>query len=173
MHICHAGHRLTHKPQKDTPMTQQIPVFVYGTLRTNQGNWSWALAGKTVQEMPARLDHAIMHDNNGGFPFVVRTDIPGRSVVGDLMFIDPAQYDDVVRDLDRLEGYQGPNSPTNMYDRHTVKVTTEDGTIYEANTYLCSPRLYQGRVRHLPVVESGDWVTHVHSLRSRYANTGW
>lgn len=144
-------------------MTSLLPVFVYGTLRTGQGNYNWALAGRTLHETPATLSGARMYDNNRGFPFVTTLDAdPTDTVTGDLMVLDPDGYRDVMRDLDGLEGYFGPGSAMNMYDRVTVTVTTADGTRVQAHTYLVAPGLYQRRVRHLPRVEYGDWLAYLH-----------
>ena len=74
------------------------------------------------------------------------------------MVINPDLYDDVVNDLDGLEGYYGPGYPGNMYDRVLVTVTTADGDQVEAYTYLVASALYERRVRSLPVIASGDWL---------------
>lgn len=154
-------------------MSNQMPVFVYGTLRNPngvnpQGNYRWALAGRTVSEQPATLDRAVMYDNNGGFPFVSRTDATDHDQVqGEVMYLDPTQYDAVVRDLDGLEGYRGPNARGNMYERVLVTVTTADGQQIEAYTYLTAPDLFEHRVKHLPVVTNGDWVGYKENMGHR------
>lgn len=160
--------------QKAPLMTHRTPVFVYGTLRSGLGNYAWALHGKTTREQPAVLTGAVMHDN-GGFPFVTTTDAtPDNIVLGDLMDIDPALYDDVMSSLDSLEGFIAPGYLGNMYERALVTVTTEDGTDVEAYTYLVAPHLYQRRVQHLPVIDSGDWIAH-NAARSltRASAYGW
>jgi hypothetical protein len=44
------------------PITH-LPIFVYGTLRTGQGNWARLLRGTTVSETPAvARDHALYAD---------------------------------------------------------------------------------------------------------------
>lgn len=159
-----------HRPER-THMNNQIPVFVYGTLRTGLGNWSWALRGKTLSESPATLAGAYMRDN-GGFPFVHMTDAaPEATVIGEVMVIDPDHYDDVMDALDSLEGYYGPGRP-NMYDRVLVDVTTDDGQTITAYTYLAGADLYQNRVRHLPRITSGDWSTHDRHAAKRLAGSG-
>jgi gamma-glutamylcyclotransferase (GGCT)/AIG2-like uncharacterized protein YtfP len=145
-------------PTMTTPTTPTTPVFVYGTLRSGEGNYSWALAGKTASETRATLTGAVMHDN-GGFPFVTMLDATETNqVIGDLMYINPDDYFLVMNSLDGLEGYRGPGNPGNMYDRVLVTVTTEDGTEVEAYTYLVASDLYEYRVSRLPVIDSGDWL---------------
>lgn len=146
-------------------MTTRLPVFVYGTLRSGEGNWRWALAGRTVSETPAVLDGAAMYDQ-GGFPFVARSET-GR-VIGDLMVIEDTCYDEVLSALDSLEGYRGPGQ-SNMYDRETVTVTTADGIQVQAYTYVVSPRLFEDRVCRLPRIENGDWIAHDSNRPPRHA----
>lgn len=163
-------HISTTPTPESTTMTTQTPIFVYGTLRTGQGNYAWALANRTTNEQRATLSGAIMHDNNGGFPFVTTIDAsPAHVVVGDLMDIAPDQYEDVVNALDGLEGYHGPNYPGNMYDRVLVTVTTETGEQVEAYTYLVASDLYERRVSRLPIIASGDWMDVVRAHQRRYA----
>jgi gamma-glutamylcyclotransferase (GGCT)/AIG2-like uncharacterized protein YtfP len=155
-------------------MSTQTPVFVYGTLRAGEGNYSWALAGRTTREIAATLPNAVMHDNNGGFPFVTMADAtPENVVVGDLMWINPDEYAAVVRDLDGLEGYHGPDHKYNMYDRVLVTVTTETGEQVEAYTYLVAEALFESRVYSLPVVESGDWVAYSRARRPALSSDRW
>lgn len=157
--------------------TQQIPFFVYGTLRSGEGNYSWALKGRTVAEPTATLTGAVMHDNNGSFPFVTTTDADETDkVVGDLMYIQPDLYHDVMADLDGLEGFYGPGYPGNMYERVIVTVVSSaTGESVEAYTYLVADSLYQRRVRNMPVVESGDWIAHkrARDRRPATASYGW
>lgn len=157
-----------------TTTERHLPAFVYGTLRRNQGNWSWCLQGRTIAEVPATLNTARMW-SNGGFPFVSMTDATdAHVVVGELMYIPENLFADVLNDLDSLEGFYGEGNPRNMYDRKIVTVTTADGEQVEAYTYLVSPDLYVRRVlgddlvEGLPLVESGDWLAHRAATPTRW-----
>lgn len=55
--------------------TVRLPVFAYGTLRPGEGNYAWALAGKTTAEVPATVVGMVLLDGPG-FPFTV---VMGRS----------------------------------------------------------------------------------------------
>ena len=123
----------------------QLPVFVYGTLRPGRGNYGWALSGRTVNEEPATLAGAVMH-HGPGFPYVVTGD---GVVVGDLIEVDPAAYDDVMASLDALEGYR-PARRSNLYDRVVTSVRTATGP-RKAWVYLAA------RVPAGPLVASGEW----------------
>lgn len=139
-------------------MNQRLPIFVYGTLRTDQGNWRWALAGNTVSEVHGTVAGMVMHDN-GAFPFAYPTSDPADVIHGDLMHVKPDLYDKVLGSLDSLEGYKGPGR-FNLYERGIVPVTLDDGTIEQAYAYYASHDYYANHVRRLPRVTSGDWLIH-------------
>jgi gamma-glutamylcyclotransferase (GGCT)/AIG2-like uncharacterized protein YtfP len=94
------------------------PFFVYGTLRPGYGN--------------DRLWHGRAHDRHDGecyvtgfrlvgrgFPYAIPAE--GAEAVGALIVPDADHYEDVTRDLDRLEGV-----PTHYY-RDLVVITTPEG----------------------------------------------
>ena len=80
-----------------------LPVFVYGTLRPGEGNYSWALAGKTVAEVPATVSGLALHEGPG-FPYAVLTGDPADRVHGTLITIHRDLYEQVFARLDALDG---------------------------------------------------------------------
>lgn len=133
-----------------------LPFFVYGTLRPGQANHARLLAGRTVAEFGATLgDHAIY---GPGLPYVVGEE--GSVVVGDLIFIDPDHYDEVLASLDRLEGYR-PGSWHSHYERTAVVVhhAGPDGTEMTsvAWVYLAGPSVAE-RLAPAERIVSGDWL---------------
>lgn len=132
------------------------PFFVYGTLRPGQANHARLLAGRTVAEVPAILGgHALY---GPGLPYVTAGE-RACSVVGDLIFVGPESYVEVLADLDRLEGYD-PGRPSH-YERvaRTVRYLGPDGceTTVLAWVYLAGPMAR----KHLGPAErivSGDWL---------------
>lgn len=136
----------------------RLPFFVYGTLRPGEGNYSWALAGKTVTEQTAYLEGATMYGNRG-FPYVLLT--PGENTVtGTLCHVRDAEYSEILDSLDGLEGYYGPGE-RNHYDRVIRTVTTEDGVEVEAYVYVASAAYADNVKATQPVIESGDWLEHL------------
>lgn len=133
--------------------TDLLPVFVYGTLRNSLGNYNNILRGNTVHEEPATLVGATMLDA-GGFPFVI-TEGEG-TIIGEVMYLDPANADRTMARLDNLEGYRGPGVPGNMYDRLEVTVLSEDGIPLTAFAYITAPG-FRRHTNRMPVIESGDW----------------
>lgn len=119
-----------------------MKVFVYGTLMRGFGNWSWALKDRAQFIGEAETSPNFTLLDLGAFPGMVE----GSSVVqGEVFEFDD---DDVLRDLDRLEGHPG------MYRRTPITVVMADGNEADVETYI-----YQhGRVLpSSPVVESGSW----------------
>lgn len=179
MQLWHAGGTNPYAtPRKDTPMTaaaeahtttdlnRVLPVFTYGTLRVGEGNWSWALRGKTISNEVATLTGARMFDNVG-FPYVTMTDsVESDIVVGDLFYIRDDLYTQVVADLDGLEGFRGEGLTSNLYDRKIVTITTATGEQVEAYTYLVGADMYERRVRDYPVIVGGNWLERL--AQSRY-----
>lgn len=112
-------------------------VAVYGTLREGQGNWSWALRGRSEQLGAAYLDGFVMY-NTGGFPAAVRTTDGDSRILVEVYEVD----DEVFSDLDRLEGY-----PT-MYTREQVETEYGKAWLYIWNFDLGG----------LQLIPEGDWV---------------
>ncbi|WP_439681467.1 gamma-glutamylcyclotransferase family protein [Embleya sp. MST-111070] len=136
------------------PTTVQLPVFVYGTLRTGQGNYRRILAGNTARERAATLAGYKLLD--GGVPFAVPSVEGDHMVVGDLMEVDPDVWTKVLRSLDRLEGYRGTDA--DLYVRKTCEVRTSDGDVMSAYVYIAGK--FFGWDDDAPVVPGGDWVAN-------------
>lgn len=137
-----------------THSMNQLPVFVYGTLRNGFGNYR-LLEGRTLKEETAFIDGAIypVHQN-GGFPCY--TDRENGVVVGELMLIKPNVYDDTLRSLDMLEGYHSSHINQSMYIRKIKKVRTEHG---EMLAYVYVWNVTHGRPLTTEKIDSGCWKT--------------
>ena len=139
----------------------QLPIFVYGTLLEGYGNWEHFLNGKTERVVTGELAGHKMYAV-AGFPGIVPGYLIDR-VYGELMYVQPDLYEDVLRDVDRLEGYRGPelhkgysesrkpklSGQYNMYVRERVQVKDECGNIVEAWVYIwnrkpCGPEIENG-----------------------------
>jgi gamma-glutamylcyclotransferase (GGCT)/AIG2-like uncharacterized protein YtfP len=136
----------------------QLPFFVYGTLRPYQGNYERFLEGRTASEVPGFLDgHALFA---AGIPYVVES-TADAVVVGDLVFVAPWDYDQVLADLDRLEGYSPRRGAACHYQRHARPVRYLDADGVEATVvawvYLAGPSA-RARLAGTQPVPGGDWV---------------
>lgn len=131
---------------------KRLPVFVYGTLRNGMGNYKRLLEGNTTREIPAVLHDAKMVDV-GAFPGVI--DASHGTVYGELMFLDESRYEELLANLDRLEGHPY------MYVRtaatvHTNYVSPVSQTEIDAWVYI-----WNGGVDASNKIESGDWLKYV------------
>lgn len=162
-----ARNPLTTSPE-GVPYDQQLPVFVYGTLRPGHGNYSWSLDGKTVNEQTGRMPGGTMW-TNGGFPYVAEIDDPDSpGVVGNMIDVEETHWDQVRHDLDRLEGFS-PGEGFNHYVRVVRDIELDDGTTQRAWVYLASPEVARKLDDDWPRVPSGDFESDAldHSRRRR------
>lgn len=124
-----------------TDPAQQLPVFTYGTLMSNQRAFG-LLAKVVTHTVAARLDGARLHDV-GPYPMLVLAG--GDPVYGELHWLDPLQYDRTLRLLDAYEG--------KLYRREPVAVATAEeqrvtGWVFVGNEVVAC---------RYPVVPSGRW----------------
>ena len=142
-----------------------LPFFVYGTLRPGQGNYR-LLAGRTTAEFPATLDgHALY---GPGLPYVTAGE-DDSAVVGDLIFVAPEHYREVLDRLDCLEGYR-PGRRCCHYEREARTVRYVDAGGAEATTrawvYLAGPAARE-RLRPAERIAGGNWLAAEQSLCRR------
>lgn len=140
--------------QPTTHTETQMPVFVYGTLRSGQGNYAHILRGNTTKERSAVMyGHMLL---GRGIPFAVQR--PGRKVVGELMDVRPDVWPTVIMMLDQLEGYHGPSS-YNTYDRAIREVVLNEGGTVSAYVYLAADPA-DSWLTGADEIPGGDWVAH-------------
>jgi gamma-glutamylcyclotransferase (GGCT)/AIG2-like uncharacterized protein YtfP len=140
-------------------MSRQHSVFVYGTLRPGQGNYQRLLDGRTVQESPAIAKGLALY--GAGFPYAVPE--PGARIVGDLITIEPAQYGQVLAELDALEGVRAQQVSSSHYIRAARSVIAyhalPGGGTWEAFhtawIYLAGPDIDPTR---MPRIADNDWL---------------
>jgi gamma-glutamylcyclotransferase (GGCT)/AIG2-like uncharacterized protein YtfP len=139
-------------------MNEQLPVFVYGTLRHGCGNYEALLEGCTTAEFSAQAEGLALYGARFAFPYAAVRE--GGVVVGELMVIDPQRYDEVLRHLDMLEGYRQKHPESSHYVRVTRTVRCEiDGqwVSREAYLYLAGNRAI-ARFDEADLIPGGDWV---------------
>jgi len=111
------------------------------------------MAGRTSDIVTGIVDsHELVVD---GLPFA-RPSTHGGLVV-EVMWPLPHLYDEVLDDLDRLEGYHPERPETSFYIRTEVNVHTTQGDV-QAWLYEAGERTRE-RLRHLPATASGDYST--------------
>ncbi len=134
------------------------PIFVYGTLKRGHANYQRLLAGLTVAEEPAWLPGAALY-TAGPYPFLVRAvDLvaPGATVYGELITVQPDQYDRVLAALDDLEDFR-PGRADNLYERDIIMAQTVGGA-REAWVYVAGAAA-EAAIRRggFRLIASGVW----------------
>ncbi|GAA1353817.1 gamma-glutamylcyclotransferase family protein [Streptomyces beijiangensis] len=123
---------------------QELPFFVYGTLRPGERNHDLFLRGRTASEEPASLPGLVLYQGPG-YPYAIEA--PGTSV-GELVTAGPGAYPRLLDELDRLE---------DEYDRVARDVLRADGTPVRAWVYVITGaearRLRSGG----HPIPGGDW----------------
>jgi gamma-glutamylcyclotransferase (GGCT)/AIG2-like uncharacterized protein YtfP len=121
-------------------------VFVYGTLRRNEGNHEGFLSdAKLVAEQC--WTYGQLYDTGYGFPALIAGD--GR-VYGECYSVS----DDELQALDRLEGYRGAGQD-NHYDRVQQTIFTDSGSL---KAYLYTYPI--DKVKQDQQILSGDCKIH-------------
>ncbi|MDJ0383870.1 gamma-glutamylcyclotransferase family protein [Streptomyces sp. G-G2] len=143
------------RPQEaDRGAGEELPFFVYGTLRPGEVNHDLFLRGRTRAEEPARLPDARLYDGPG-YPYAVQC--PGARTAGELIVPAPGQYARLLAELDRLEDFHGPGSPLNLYERVRRTTLRPDGSGTAAWVYLAAPRLAATLTATGTPIPGGDW----------------
>ncbi|MEU9040123.1 MULTISPECIES: gamma-glutamylcyclotransferase family protein [unclassified Kitasatospora] len=133
---------------------EDLPFFVYGTLRSGGRNHAAHLAGRCADIRPAVLDGAALHAGPG-FPYAVLDATPGRRITGELVTVRPGAYAGALAALDLLEECRADG--TGLYVRRRMAVRTAAGEPRDAWVYLAGPAA-EARLRERPaLIESGDW----------------
>jgi gamma-glutamylcyclotransferase (GGCT)/AIG2-like uncharacterized protein YtfP len=135
---------------KEAPKSnEQLPVFVYGTLRSGGKNYGAYLGGRTTRERPGTIRGELFFVADGGYPYVVAGD---SAVRGEVMEIVPALYEETLKGLDELEEYDPQSEEKSLYLRRPAAVRLEDGTEVTAWTYYWNCPHIKGEK-----VQSGDF----------------
>jgi gamma-glutamylcyclotransferase (GGCT)/AIG2-like uncharacterized protein YtfP len=146
----------------------ELPLFVYGTLRVGRGNYRRLLAGKTLRVVPATLlDHALYIAAYPYYPYVTAAE-NGGFVVGDLFTLRPAIYAELLTALDALEGFRpdDPEGSAYLRVRRTVRYVDADGKPRTAEAWVyCAGQQLRAAATEERRVPSGDWVAHQRARR--------
>ncbi|RSL34801.1 gamma-glutamylcyclotransferase [Salibacterium salarium] len=139
-------------------MSRKLPVFVYGTLRNGLHNYENILKDQTATENNATSVGSLYAVDHESFPCLVRE---GRTIIqGEVMYIKEDRYDDILKKLDYLEGYDESNIQESDYVREVTTVTDDKGQDVEVYIY------YWNQPRGLgEYITSGCWKTYLKEKR--------
>ena len=124
-------------------------IFVYGTLKEG-GRFAEVYKDKfdplRKGIRPAKIKGTLF--NLGSFPGVK---LEGDAEVkGEIHSFD--EFDAILKIMDRIEGYRGPDNPDNLFNRETVEAELDDGSTEEAVIYT-----FARDANGAKIVEDGVW----------------
>ena len=132
--------------------TEQLPLAVYGTLRRGFGNHH-LLGGRIQQIVPGSVaGYELVVDR---IPYARPN--PDARLVVEIVWPLPALYDQILADVDYLEGYNPhAHARHNLYTRVAVTATTHQQREVEAWLYEAGPHALTS-LAHLPSRPGGDY----------------
>jgi gamma-glutamylcyclotransferase (GGCT)/AIG2-like uncharacterized protein YtfP len=146
-----------HIVNSDSDVNTSTRVFVYGTLK--QGFTNHGLLSRFVCLHRACWVYGKLYDTGWGYPALhdvhqasQQDVISQNKVYGELYEAQP----EVLRQLDRLEGYMSENHPQNLYQRVYIKVYGAEGFTEDAQTYVFARTI----TRSMKWIASGNWQPH-------------
>lgn len=127
-------------------------IFAYGTLMEGYDNHRAYLASYPYTVQRGNVSGRLVHLPEG-YPALLPGD--GR-VLGQLFTfaLDDARFGELLARIDHLEGYAGPGSPSNLYERKILSVDTDSGPRTVFTYVYADPARAQ---RDGVAVPSGDW----------------
>lgn len=151
-------------------LTKPYPVFVYGTLRSGQGNFG--IFGDNYYDMSqGEIEGLALYGAERPFPYAKEASNGLGKAFGDILWIDETPAGRQVRySLDSLEGFDSNFPSDSHYERKLkmVKFKNYKNEIEErpAWVYVASGS-YKTQLREQERIESGDWVL----ARDKYLNS--
>jgi gamma-glutamylcyclotransferase (GGCT)/AIG2-like uncharacterized protein YtfP len=137
---------------------EELPIFVYGTLRLGQPNYEryLAKAGSILQIQTGFVTSARLY-NFGPYPgLLLDPNIDEtKRVYGEVMWLNPLHYQALMHELDELEGLA-----EGLYERHPHLVfvgTNSTPTPVQAWVYTIGPIL-AGQYNESDLIFEGDWL---------------
>lgn len=123
-------------------------VFVYGTLKEGR-----PLDRKMFAKARTNVERATIIGSIfslGPYP-TIKLDGRGK-VHGEIHTYSEADFPDMLRTFDMIEGYNVKKPEQGLYTRHVIKATTDDGKTVEAWAYE-----YNGSIGDDRRLEDGVW----------------
>ena len=131
---------------------ERLPLAVYGTLRQGFGNHH-LLTGRIQQIVPGYVaGYELVVDR---IPYALPN--PDATLVAEVVWPIPALYDQVLADIDYLEGYDPHRHPQhNLYTRVPATATTPKHGEIRTWLYEAGPHA-RAKLAHLPTQPGGDY----------------
>ncbi|MCX7610267.1 MAG: gamma-glutamylcyclotransferase [Ignavibacterium sp.] len=144
---------------KNNDLVIQYPVFVYGTLSEGMLNHSFLQGKYTKKEKALVCGLKVYPNKSNSYPFVIYHK-PESVVQGELYYIKPEFYKEVMKNLDYLEGYNEDNPQYSHYLRELVTVYTKNGISELAYIYVANLIVCHDTINFHVDIKNGDWVKY-------------
>lgn len=131
-------------------------LFVYGSLREGFFNFDKYLDGKVVSNKLGKIPSGTLyHMPNKGYPALIKSPNQGE-ILGEV--IEVKDFDTLIKDLDKMEGFISENNPNNEYNRELLEITLIDSNekVY-AYTYVYNMNDKDIFDKHAVHITHGDW----------------
>lgn len=157
-------------------LAQPHPVFVYGTLRSGQGNHR--LMRDAVDELhPAVADGVGIYGAHRGFPYAVEHADPDARTVGEVIWLsEDHQGAEARKSLDYLEGFDADAPSRSHYERvlRPVTYTNSAGETHTVQAWIYLARGYsRAQLVESDRIDHGDWVEAKNSYREPRPRYSW
>jgi gamma-glutamylcyclotransferase (GGCT)/AIG2-like uncharacterized protein YtfP len=138
---------------------EELPFFVYGTLRPKDFNYVAHFQGRTAQELNGfYLPNAALY-SLGRFPATLETSQADRKVWGDLIYIPPQIYSQLRVEIDALEWFT-PGATDNWYWRVAREAVSPEGTKIRAWVYVATQTWFDTLPDPPQLIPPGDWLKY-------------
>ncbi|RAL26702.1 gamma-glutamylcyclotransferase family protein [Thermoflavimicrobium daqui] len=125
-------------------------LFVYGSLRKGM-KYHHLLQGAKLITLSAWI-RGLLYDTRQGYPGLT----PGNGhVIGEIYHINKQ----ILKRVDQLEDYYGPQDPRNLYERNELYVNTKEyGKI---RSFVYTYKMEQWLKQKGIYITEGDWVQYM------------
>lgn len=138
-------------------MCKELPIFVYGSLREGFFNYDKYLKGKVLRKTEGKTKGKLYHMPYKNYPALLDGD---NDVYGEIMILD--DYENTIKALDELEGYNGPNNTLNEYEKKIVDIKeTCSGEIRKCYIYAYNVDNDFRFQKESVYIKNGNWKDYI------------
>lgn len=139
--------------------TEELPFFVYGTLRPKDFNYVAHFQGRTAQELNGFYLPNTEIYSLGRFPAMLETTQADSKVWGDLIYIPQNIYPLIRAEIDALEWFT-PGASDNWYWRVAREAISPEGEKVRAWVYVATQAWFNTQPDPPQLIPQGDWLKH-------------
>jgi gamma-glutamylcyclotransferase (GGCT)/AIG2-like uncharacterized protein YtfP len=159
-------------------LSQEHPVFVYGTLRSGQGN-DVLMRGAVSSLSPAQAAGVAIYGPRQAFPYACEAPDSSASTQGEVVWLTrDTDGLSARRSLDNLEGFDSDRPSNSHYERvlREVSYTDNAGREQTVKAWMYMARGWsRANLREEDRIDHGDWVKARREFRGdsqygRYTN---